>query len=51
MGRIDAVIDDNTIQEFKIAVVKRKGGKKGDFSKALQEAMIQWLESDIKKKK
>ena len=29
MGRIDAVIDDNVIRDFKIEVVKRKGGKKG----------------------
>ena len=36
MGRIDAIIDDNVIRDFKIEVVKRKGGKKGDFSIALK---------------
>lgn len=47
MGRIDAIIDDNTIHEFKIAIIKRLGGKKGDFSKALEQAMNLWIKSDV----
>ena len=47
MGRIDAVIDDNIIRDFKIEVVKRKGGKKGDFSIALKEAMDMWIKSAV----
>jgi hypothetical protein len=47
MGRIDAIIDDNVIAEFKIAIIKRLGGKKGDFSKALEEAMILWSKQDV----
>ena len=29
MGRIDAIIDDNVIRDFKIEVVKRKGSIEG----------------------
>lgn len=47
MGRIDAIIDDNVIQDFKVAIIRRKGGKKGDFSKSLEEAMNLWIKSDI----
>ena len=46
MGRIDAVISDNVIEEFKIAMIKRLGGKKGDLSKALEEAMKMWIKKD-----
>lgn len=46
MGRIDAVISDKTVEDFRIAIVKRLGGKKGDFSKALEEAMQLWLKKD-----
>ena len=47
MGRIDAIIDDNVISEFKIAIIKRLGGKKGDFSKALEQAMELWCKQDV----
>lgn len=47
MGRIDAIIEDNAIYDFKIAVIKRLGGKKGSFSKALEEAMKLWSKQDI----
>lgn len=47
MGRIDAVISDSIIEEFRVAVVRRLGGKKGDFSKALEDAMDLWTKQDI----
>jgi hypothetical protein len=43
MGRIDAIIDDDVIKKFRLEIVKRKGGKKGDFSIALKEAMNLWI--------
>jgi len=43
MGRIDAVVSDNVVEEFRLVIVKRLGGKKGDFSKALEEAMKMWI--------
>lgn len=49
MGRIDAIIEDNIIRDFRLEVVKRKGGKKGDFSIALKEAMNLWIKQDILK--
>jgi hypothetical protein len=42
----DAIIDNNVITEFKIAIINRLGGKKGDFSKALEEAMELWIKSE-----
>ena len=38
MGRIDAVIDDNVIRDFKIEVVKRKGGKKEESFYSLKRS-------------
>lgn len=46
MGRIDAVIADKVVEEFRLATVKRLGGKKGDFSKALEEAMKMWIKKE-----
>jgi hypothetical protein len=50
MGRIDAIVSDETIESFKLAIVKRLGGKKGDLSKALEEAMELWVKSDVVEK-
>ncbi len=46
MGRIDAVFSDITVEDFRIAIVKRLGGRKGDFSKALEEVIQLWLKKD-----
>jgi hypothetical protein len=43
MARIDAVIDDNLEQEFRMEITKRFGGRKGDLSKALEEAINLWV--------
>ena len=47
MGRLDAVIDDSLEQNFRIEVVKRMGGRKGDISKALEEAMDLWIRNNV----
>lgn len=47
MGRIDAVIPDDLETQFRIEIVKRLGGKKGDLQSAMVEAIKLWIESDI----
>lgn len=43
MGRLDVIIDDKVLEELRIKTVRRFGGKKGDLSKAVEEAIINWL--------
>jgi hypothetical protein len=50
MARIDAVIDDNLEQEFRMEITKRLGGRKGDLSKALEEAIHLWVSQRSKNK-
>lgn len=45
MARLDVIIDDNVLQELRIKAIKKFGGKKGDLSKAVEEAIRLWLES------
>jgi hypothetical protein len=46
MARIDAVIPDVLAKRLRITVAQRFGGKKGDLSKGLIEAIEAWVESD-----
>lgn len=48
LRRIDAVIDDNLEQEFRMEITKRFGGRKGDLSKALEEAINLWVSQKAK---
>ena len=50
MGRIDAVIPDDLEQKVRIETVKRFGGKKGDLTKAIQEALELWITQEKIKK-
>jgi hypothetical protein len=43
MARLDAIIDDKLEQQFRIEITKRLGGRKGDLSKALEEAIHLWV--------
>ena len=47
MGRIDVVIPDDLEAQFRIEVIKRFGGKKGDLQRAIKEAIELWIKSDI----
>jgi hypothetical protein len=49
MARIDAVIDDNLEQKFRIEITKRLGGRKGDLAKALEEAIDDWVQKEVEK--
>lgn len=50
MARIDAVINDDLEQEFRMEITKRLGGRKGDLSKALEEAINLWVSQKSKNK-
>jgi len=43
MGKINLRINDKIEQKFREAVFKRKGLKKGNLTKAVEEAMILWI--------
>lgn len=46
MGRIDATIPDELETQFRMEIIKRFGGKKGDLQKAVEEAIELWVEND-----
>jgi L-alanine-DL-glutamate epimerase-like enolase superfamily enzyme len=46
MARIDAVIPDALAKQLRVAVAQRFGGKKGDLTKGLSEAIELWVQSD-----
>ena len=43
MGRINVDISDEIEKQLRIKTVERFGGKKGDLSKAVQEAVKTWI--------
>ena len=45
MGKMIVTIDDDLERKFRIEIAKRKGGKRGDLSKAIEEAIGKWLTS------
>jgi len=44
MGKMNIVLDDELEEKFRKAVFQRKGMKKGNISKALEEAIKQWMD-------
>jgi hypothetical protein len=43
MGRLNVAIEDEVESKFREAVFKRKGMKKGNLTKSLEEAMLMWV--------
>jgi len=43
LGRINVDITDETEKQLRLKTVERFGGKKGDLSKAVQEAIQTWI--------
>ena len=43
MGRINVDIIDELEKQLRIKTVERFGGKKGDLSRAVQEAVKTWI--------
>ena len=49
MGRITAIIPDELEKQLRLEALEVYGGKKGDLSRAVQEAIKTWISSDKKK--
>ena len=43
LGRIYIVLSDEVERKLRLAVVARLGGKKGDLSNAIEDAVKDWL--------
>ena len=43
MGRINVDISDELEKQLRLKTVERFGGKKGDLSRAIQEAVKTWI--------
>jgi hypothetical protein len=43
MARLDVIIADDLENKFRIEIIKRYGGRKGDLSKAISEAIEVWM--------
>jgi hypothetical protein len=43
MGRISADIPDELEKQLRLKTVERLGGKKGDLSRAVEEAVKTWI--------
>jgi hypothetical protein len=48
MGRITAIIPDELEKQLRLKTLEVFGGKKGDLSKAIQEAIKIWITSETK---
>lgn len=44
MGRLNVSVKDDLESRFRENVFKRKGMKKGNLTKAIEEAMLLWIE-------
>jgi hypothetical protein len=43
MGRISVAISDKLEKSLRLKTIKRFGGRKGDLSKAVEEAITNWI--------
>ena len=49
LGKIYVVLSDDVERRLRLTIVKRLGGKKGDLSVAIEEAVSDWLSKDWSK--
>ena len=49
MGRMDIILPDDLEQRFREEVFERYGMKRGNITKAVQEAIKQWMKEGEKK--
>jgi ribbon-helix-helix protein len=47
MGRINVDISDELEKQLRLKTVEKFGGKKGDLSKAVQEAVRTWINTKL----
>jgi hypothetical protein len=46
MGRINIELSDDIEKKLRIKAIEKFGGKKGDLSKAVEEAVKKWVTSE-----
>jgi hypothetical protein len=46
MGRINVELPDETEMKLRFKTIERFGGKKGDLSKAVEEAVKTWISKE-----
>jgi hypothetical protein len=49
MGKMNIVLKDELEERFREAIFKSKGMRKGNMSKAFEEALEMWIKSTNKK--
>ena len=47
MGRVSVILSDELEKQLRLKTIKRFGGKKGDLSRAVEEAVQTWLVQEI----
>ena len=47
MGRISAILSDELEKELRLKALEVFGGKKGDLSRAVEEAVKTWVAPEI----
>jgi len=51
MGKINVVLTDKLEEKFRRTIFERKGMKKGNISKAIEEAIELWIQETTKEDK
>jgi len=46
LKRINITLPDELEERFRLEVAKRKGMRKGNLGKAVEEALVLWMEED-----
>ena len=46
MGRVTVFLSDELEKKLRIQTIERFGGRKGDLSKAVEEAIKTWIEME-----
>jgi hypothetical protein len=46
MGRISVVISDELEKLLRFKTIERFGGKKGDLTRAVEEAIVKWVDKE-----
>jgi ribosomal protein L6P/L9E len=50
MGTLNIVLPDDVERKLRVAVAER-GGKKGDLSASVEQAILEWLQKDDRETK
>ena len=51
MGRLNIILSDDVERKLRFAIIDAYGGKKGDLSEAIEQAVNDWLEKHETKAK